>query len=161
MGSDGKRERQPEAKVKSNLLTTSHDSEPVRMYVEDLAAIENLTEDTLLSELKGRMELGYFQTFVGDVLLILNPNEMEDLYTDTVSEKLGCRLVIFDTTLVFFLSITLNIIVSLVRTILLTSSQWRIVLIRMLFTTKHRSISCCLVKVAQVKLQPSDTWWII
>lgn len=87
MGPDGKQERQPEAKVKSNFLTTGPDSEPVRMYLEDLAAIENLTEDTLLSELKGRMELGYFQTFVGDVLLILNPNELQDLYTDIVSEK--------------------------------------------------------------------------
>lgn len=55
------------------------------MLVEDLAALENLTEDGILDELNERLKQGYFQSFVGDVLLILNPNEDQDIYGAHVS----------------------------------------------------------------------------
>lgn len=50
------------------------------MLVEDLAALENLTEETILDELHERLKQGSFQTFVGDILLVLNPNEEHDIY---------------------------------------------------------------------------------
>ena len=47
--------------------------EPMRQ--EDLAAIEKLNEETISQELYQRLKQGNFYTFVGDVLLALNPNE--------------------------------------------------------------------------------------
>lgn len=55
------------------------------MFLEDLAAMENLTEDLILFELQERMAQGQFQTFVGDILLVINPNETQDIYDLAVS----------------------------------------------------------------------------
>lgn len=52
------------------------ETKPERMYVEDLAALENLTEDTILEELRHRCTKGFAYTFIGDVLLAINSNEM-------------------------------------------------------------------------------------
>lgn len=49
---------------------------PERMYVEDLAALEKLNEDTILDELRHRTAKGFPYTFVGDILLSINSNEM-------------------------------------------------------------------------------------
>lgn len=53
-----------------------HEAKPERMYVEDLAALEHLTEDTILDELRHRVAKGFAYTFIGDVLLAINSNEM-------------------------------------------------------------------------------------
>lgn len=66
--------------VVSSKFLLRDSAEPERMHVEDLAGIETLSEDTILHELQARMEKNQFQTFVGDVLLILNPNEYHDIY---------------------------------------------------------------------------------
>ena len=55
------------------------------MFSEDLAALENLTEDSILNELHERLKIGSFHTFVGDILLLLNPNEELDIYGPKVS----------------------------------------------------------------------------
>lgn len=57
------------------------------MFTEDLAALDYLTEDTMLDELHERFRQGHFQTFVGDVLVILNPNEIQDIYGNLVSNN--------------------------------------------------------------------------
>ncbi|KAK0157852.1 hypothetical protein PV328_011542 [Microctonus aethiopoides] len=57
------------------------------MLTEDLAALESLTEDTILDELHERLRQGDFHSFVGDVLLILNPNEIQDIYGPRYHEK--------------------------------------------------------------------------
>lgn len=54
------------------------------MLSEDLAGLEILTEDTILDELHDRLRRGEFQTFIGDILVILNPNEIQDIYDDRV-----------------------------------------------------------------------------
>lgn len=56
------------------------------MHVEDLAALQNVDEDLLISELKARFKK-HFYSFVGDVLLSLNPHEHRDLYNAEVSLK--------------------------------------------------------------------------
>lgn len=53
-----------------------YDVEPEKMYVEDLAALEKLSEETIIEELRQRMVKGFSYTFVGDVLLSINSNEM-------------------------------------------------------------------------------------
>lgn len=71
--------------IRNGLLTTQGSKEPETMQVEDLAALETLTEDNLLAELQTKLVKGSFTSFVGDVLLILNPNINEDIYNDNVS----------------------------------------------------------------------------
>lgn len=58
------------------------------MFTEDLAALDILTEDMILDELCGRLQRGEYHTFIGDVLLILNPNEQHDIYDAHVSPTL-------------------------------------------------------------------------
>ncbi|XP_055680754.1 neither inactivation nor afterpotential protein C isoform X2 [Lutzomyia longipalpis] len=54
-------------------------SKPVKMYVEDLSAMERITEESILNEINCRLMNGQSYTFVGDVLLSVNSN---DLSTD-------------------------------------------------------------------------------
>lgn len=58
---------------------------PERMYVEDLAALEKLNEDTILDELRHRTAKGFSYTFVGDILLSINSNEMPNELPRSVS----------------------------------------------------------------------------
>jgi hypothetical protein len=58
----------------------SHDNRMEKMYVEDLAALEPLSDDALLEEIKNRLKLGETYSFVGDVLLSMNPNKQPPVY---------------------------------------------------------------------------------
>ena len=78
-------EKIPERMIKDGLLTVQGVSEPETMQVEDLAALEKLTEDNILTELQTKLAKGAFTSFIGDVLLILNPNSDDDIYNETVS----------------------------------------------------------------------------
>ncbi|XP_055589092.1 neither inactivation nor afterpotential protein C-like [Uranotaenia lowii] len=51
-----------------------------KMHVEDLAALEVLSEETILDELIQRFKNGSTYTFVGDVLVSMNPNQPEPDY---------------------------------------------------------------------------------
>lgn len=51
------------------------------MLTEDLAALDILTEDVILDELRERLRRNQYHTFIGDILLILNPNEEHDIYS--------------------------------------------------------------------------------
>lgn len=75
----------PERIIKHGLLTTQGVHEPETMQVEDLAALEKLSEDSILNELQIKLAKGSFTSFIGDVLLILNPNESDDIYNENVS----------------------------------------------------------------------------
>lgn len=46
------------------------------MFIEDLAALEKVSEETIADEIKNRLKKGHSYTFIGDVLLSLNSNEM-------------------------------------------------------------------------------------
>lgn len=54
------------------------------MHFEDLAALKEVSEETVLSELQNRHFDGLSYTFVGDVLLYVNPNRDEPLYEKKV-----------------------------------------------------------------------------
>lgn len=75
----------PERIIKNGLLVTEGTKEAETLQVEDLAALENLTEDNILAELQTKLAKGPFTSFVGDILLILNPNTNEDIYNEAVS----------------------------------------------------------------------------
>lgn len=63
------------------------DGKPERMYPEDLAAIENPTEEMILESLRNRMELGGSYSFIGDVLLSLNSNDLQTDFDEEVVES--------------------------------------------------------------------------
>lgn len=63
-----------EVLVHGSYLKT-HDNKTEKMHVEDLAALDRLTDESMLDELKNRYSLGEYYTFIGDVLLSINPNK--------------------------------------------------------------------------------------
>lgn len=81
----GRENRMPERLIKDGMLQTETSPEPEAMHVEDLAALEALSEDSILDELQVKMSRGSFQSFVGDILLVLNPSKNMDIYDDAVS----------------------------------------------------------------------------
>lgn len=59
---------------------------PEKMLVEDLCAMEKLSEEKISDFLKERLEKGNSYSFVGDVLLSLNSNELPNEYPRSVSD---------------------------------------------------------------------------
>ncbi|XP_061181361.1 myosin-IIIa-like [Saccostrea echinata] len=62
-------------------------STPEKMYGDDLALLSDLTEDALLQELKHRYERNFIYTYLGDILVAINPNRMIPIY----GEEAGIR----------------------------------------------------------------------
>ena len=62
-----------------------NDAYPEKMFSEDLAAIENPIEDVILDTLSNRMKNGQSYTFIGDILLSLNSNDLATHYDRSVS----------------------------------------------------------------------------
>lgn len=58
-----------------NGLLRTHDNKTEKLFVEDLAALERLSDDTIYEEVKNRVKAGSSYTFIGDILLSLNPNK--------------------------------------------------------------------------------------
>lgn len=83
----GKQERQQEsALLNANTLKTL--GLPAQhLLVEDLAALDNLSDNHVLDELKQRFENKDFQTYVGDILITINPYENCDIYGEKVSNN--------------------------------------------------------------------------
>ncbi|KAG5675871.1 hypothetical protein PVAND_005739 [Polypedilum vanderplanki] len=70
---------QNETIIHNGLLKT-HDNKIEKLYVEDLAALEKLSDDTILDEVKNRFKNGSTYSYIGDVLLSLNPNKEFPIY---------------------------------------------------------------------------------
>ncbi|XP_050438811.1 neither inactivation nor afterpotential protein C isoform X2 [Adelges cooleyi] len=70
--------RKAEVRIIRNGYLKTSQTEPAKpMHLEDLAALKVVSEDSVLDELQTRHLNGLSYTFVGDVLLYLNPNEDE------------------------------------------------------------------------------------
>jgi myosin-3 len=82
--SKGKSTRKTEVAVRNGCLKTGLSPEQELMHLEDLAAMEKLDEDKILTELHERLKQGHYHTFVGDVLLVLTSNEQQPIYSDEV-----------------------------------------------------------------------------
>ncbi|XP_050685382.1 neither inactivation nor afterpotential protein C isoform X2 [Leptidea sinapis] len=83
--------RRAERIIKDGLLYTQGRPESETMQVEDLAALDYLTEDNVLTELHTKLEKGSFASFIGDILLILNPNQSDDIYNEHYHKKYECK----------------------------------------------------------------------
>lgn len=55
-----------------------------KLYVEDLAAMERLSDETILDEIKNRFKNGKTYSFIGDILLSLNPSQSYPIYDQKV-----------------------------------------------------------------------------
>lgn len=79
--SDGRSTRQAEATTKYGKLKSDRKSKPIKMYMDDLAALEVLSEDTIVEQLLKRYESNQIYTNIGDILVAVNPFENLGLYT--------------------------------------------------------------------------------
>lgn len=61
------------------------DKAPEKMYVEDLCALDKLSEDKIADLLKHRLDHGDSYTYIGDVLLSINSNDMPTEFPLSVS----------------------------------------------------------------------------
>jgi myosin-3 len=64
----------------------THDNRIEKLFTEDLAALEKLSDDTILDEVKNRFKAGSTFSFIGDVLLSLNPNKEFPVYDRKVRD---------------------------------------------------------------------------
>jgi len=54
------------------------------MYMDDLAALDNLSEDTIVQQLQKRFDQRQIYTYIGDILVAVNPFADLGLYTEKV-----------------------------------------------------------------------------
>ncbi|XP_031623809.1 neither inactivation nor afterpotential protein C [Contarinia nasturtii] len=65
--------------------------DPEKMLVEDLCALDKLSEERISDLLKQRLERGDSYTFAGDVLISLNSNELPKEFPRSVHSKYSCK----------------------------------------------------------------------
>ncbi|XP_005188793.2 neither inactivation nor afterpotential protein C [Musca domestica] len=82
--------REPEILVDRGFIKR-FEGKPERMFPEDLAAIENPADDVVLECLRNRMELGNSYSFIGDILLSLNSNELQNEFPPEFHAKYNCK----------------------------------------------------------------------
>ncbi|XP_078034391.1 myosin-IIIb isoform X2 [Augochlora pura] len=79
--SEGRVHRQPEVTTKHGKLKTDRKTRPQKMYMDDLAALDMLSEDGIVDQLEHRYEQGQIYTYIGDILVAVNPFTNLGLYT--------------------------------------------------------------------------------
>ncbi|XP_034945837.1 myosin-IIIb-like [Chelonus insularis] len=79
--SAGRVRRQVEVTTKHGKLKMDRKAQPKKMYFDDLAALDSFTEDTVVSQLENRYEEGHIYTYIGDILVAVNPFTNLGLYT--------------------------------------------------------------------------------
>ncbi|XP_072378886.1 neither inactivation nor afterpotential protein C [Diabrotica undecimpunctata] len=77
----------PDIVVHGKFLKKDIDADLEPMYEEDLAALHPISEREILELLEKRAEMGEYYTYVGDILLSLNPNERRLIYGTEFHEK--------------------------------------------------------------------------
>lgn len=69
----------------------SFEGKPERMHEVDLAAIDNPVEENILENLRIRLEMGQSYTFIGDILLAINSNDLDNDFPMEFHEKYKCK----------------------------------------------------------------------
>lgn len=81
----GKEYRQKECFIPDYHHIKASIDEPKKILLaEDLAALDTVNDETILKEIKLRLKEREFQTFLGDILIILNPYDKPGIYNDLV-----------------------------------------------------------------------------
>ncbi|OQR78592.1 myosin-IIIb-like [Tropilaelaps mercedesae] len=79
--------RPPEVTTKHGQLRTDRKSKPEPILVDDLALMDHLSEETVLDQLGRRYKKGQIYTYIGDILLALNPFQQLSIYSADVSAQ--------------------------------------------------------------------------
>lgn len=83
--SEGRVHRQPEVTTKHGQLKTDRKTRGQKMYMDDLAALDLLSEEGIVDQLEHRYEQSQIYTYIGDILVAVNPFANLGLYTAIVS----------------------------------------------------------------------------
>ncbi|XP_032682960.1 myosin-IIIb-like isoform X2 [Odontomachus brunneus] len=78
---EGRVHRQPEVTTKHGKLKTDRKTRPEKMYMDDLAALDMLSEEAIVEQLQHRYEQAQIYTYIGDILVAVNPFTNLGLYT--------------------------------------------------------------------------------
>lgn len=85
---EGRVHRQPEVTTKHGKLKTYRKAKAEKMYMDDLAALDMLSEDGIVDQLQHRYEQAQIYTYIGDILVAVNPFTSLGLYTGIVSNTI-------------------------------------------------------------------------
>lgn len=72
----------PEMTMKHGKLRSDRKTRPQKIYVDDLASLDQLTEDLIVDQLKSRYKANQIYTYIGDILIAVNPFTCLKLYTE-------------------------------------------------------------------------------
>lgn len=81
---EGRSCRAPEATTKRGKLKSHRKAKPEKMYTDDLATLETLTEDAIVEQLQKRYTQDQIYTYIGDILVAVNPFTDIGIYTTKV-----------------------------------------------------------------------------
>lgn len=80
--------KQPDVTTKHGKLKSKRKSKRYSPQTEtDLATLENFDEESIVSQLFNRFMQGQIYTYIGDILLAVNPFINLGIYTEKVSKK--------------------------------------------------------------------------
>lgn len=81
---EGRSCRAPDATTKRGKLKSHRKAQPEKMYTDDLATLEVLTEDAIVEQLQKRYSQNHIYTYIGDILVAVNPFTDIGIYTTKV-----------------------------------------------------------------------------
>ncbi|XP_053612596.1 myosin-IIIb-like isoform X2 [Plodia interpunctella] len=87
---EGRGSRAPEATTKRGKLKSHRKARPEKMYTDDLASLEVLTEDAIVEQLQKRYTQNHIYTYIGDILVAVNPFTDIGIYTSKIYQG-RCR----------------------------------------------------------------------
>lgn len=79
--------RKAEATTKYGKLKSDRKSKPEKMYLDDLAALDVLSENSICDQLNKRYDSSQIYTNIGDILIAVNPFENLGIYTQSHQDK--------------------------------------------------------------------------
>ncbi|XP_063839612.1 myosin-IIIb-like isoform X3 [Ostrinia nubilalis] len=82
---EGRSCRAPDATTKRGKLKSHRKAKPEKMYTDDLATLEVLTEDAIVEQLQKRYNQNQIYTYIGDILVAVNPFTDIGIYTTKVN----------------------------------------------------------------------------
>ncbi|XP_055618927.1 myosin-IIIb-like isoform X2 [Toxorhynchites rutilus septentrionalis] len=78
---EGRTQRQAQPTTKYGKLKSDRKSKPQKIFMDDLAALDVLTEDTIVEQLQKRFDNNQIYTYIGDILVSVNPFAHFGMYT--------------------------------------------------------------------------------
>ncbi|KAL4703000.1 hypothetical protein ACJJTC_008778 [Scirpophaga incertulas] len=78
---EGRSCRAPDATTKRGKLKSHRKARPEKMYTDDLATLEVLTEEGIVEQLQKRYNQNQIYTYIGDILVAVNPFTDIGIYT--------------------------------------------------------------------------------